>query len=371
MSFPLLKYTPSKYQFYINNSEKNEKDLHFKNNKISTRKYNIITFLPKSLIIQFLRPANIYFLIIAIIECIPLISPLSPLNAILPLILVLSVSLIREGIEDFQKSKMDKSQNLEKIEVFRNGFWNFVNSGDLKMGEIISVKKDKIFPCDLILLGSDLNDGICYVETGSLDGEKTLKIKEPPEYMKDKFVCEKFLNGEHSSESYFETFNNDNFVNGNFNNENYGKNNFINDDNFSDLNNRNGKDFNNKKIREKIDYFSIEGYGICDKPNNNLYLLNGKMRLMFNGDDTEFHIGNKNLLLKGAKLKNTHWIVGVIIYTGHNCKIMKNAKELKIKYSSVELLMNKLLFFILFFQIISQSPIPNPQSPYIVNYNYE
>ena len=100
MSFPLLKYTPSKYQFYINNSEKNEKDLHFKNNKISTRKYNIITFLPKSLIIQFLRPANIYFLIIAIIECIPLISPLSPLNAILPLILVLSVSLIREGIED-------------------------------------------------------------------------------------------------------------------------------------------------------------------------------------------------------------------------------------------------------------------------------
>ena len=340
MSFKPLKYNPSIYQFYLNNSLKNEKDLHFKDNKITTRKYNIITFLPKALIIQFLRPANIYFLIIAIIQCISLISPLSPLSAIVPLIFVLSVSLIREGIEDCQRAKMDKSQNSEKIEVFRNGFWTFVNSGDLKMGEIISIEKDKTFPCDLILLGSDLNEGICYIETGTLDGEKTLKLKEPPNYAKDKFVSDNFLNGKNSSESYDETFNNENFVNGNIH------------ENLSDLSNENGKDLIKKRIKNKIDYFCIEGYGICDKPNTNLYLLNGKMRFMFNGEDTEFPIENKNLLLKGAKLKNTHWIVGVIIYTGHNCKIMKNAKESKIKFSSVELLMNKLLYFILILQLI-------------------
>ncbi len=34
-----------------------------------------------------------------------------------------------------------------------------------------------IIPADLMLIESNLPDGICYKETGSLDGEKTLKIK--------------------------------------------------------------------------------------------------------------------------------------------------------------------------------------------------
>ena len=107
MSQKNLTYSPSIYQFYINNSEKNTSELFFKDNTITTRKYNIITFLPKSLLIQFMRPANIYFLVIAIIQFISIISPLSPISAIAPLIIVLTVSLIREGIEDFQKAKMD------------------------------------------------------------------------------------------------------------------------------------------------------------------------------------------------------------------------------------------------------------------------
>ena len=102
------------YQFYINNNTLNAKEYNFKKNKINTRKYNWITFIPHCLFLQFVRPANIYFLVTSIIQCIPQISPLSPVTAILPLVFVLSVSLIREAIEDYSRGKLDK-----KLYIFK------------------------------------------------------------------------------------------------------------------------------------------------------------------------------------------------------------------------------------------------------------
>ena len=66
------------YEFYINDNIKNKEQYNFKDNEINTKKYNIITFLPKALLLQFIRVANIYFLVTAILQCIPIISPLGP-----------------------------------------------------------------------------------------------------------------------------------------------------------------------------------------------------------------------------------------------------------------------------------------------------
>lgn len=73
------------------------KDKTFPSNFIKTSKYNIITFLPLSLLGQFRRYANIYFLFIAIIQSIRILSPLNPISAIAPLVFVLGLSMIREG----------------------------------------------------------------------------------------------------------------------------------------------------------------------------------------------------------------------------------------------------------------------------------
>lgn len=67
----------------------------YKSNYVSTNKYNILTFLPVSLITQFRRYANIYFLIVAILQSIPLISPLNPASAVAPLVFVLALSMVR------------------------------------------------------------------------------------------------------------------------------------------------------------------------------------------------------------------------------------------------------------------------------------
>ena len=49
----------------------------------------------EALILQFKRLANVYFLIIAILQTIPQISPLSPATAWAPFIVVLAISMLR------------------------------------------------------------------------------------------------------------------------------------------------------------------------------------------------------------------------------------------------------------------------------------
>ena len=288
------------YKFYINNTTSNISIYNYKNNKIDTTKYTIFTFLPKALFLQFVRLANIYFLVCAILQCIPIISPLSPATAVVPLVIVLSVSIIREGIEDYSRASLDKQQNNEETTAYRDHNWEKITSGELYVGEIVEVLQDNTFPADLILIDSELPGGICFIETGTLDGEKTLKQKEAPKETREKF----------------------------------------------------------KENNEKIQKFEIFGEVIADMPNPALYQLNGRMELSYkisSEKNTEIYkipLDAKQLLLKGAKLKNTKWIIGIVIYTGHNCKLMKNAKDPISKFSSVESLMNSGLIIIFLVQFI-------------------
>jgi len=52
--------------------------------------------------------ANVYFLLMAIIQSIPEISALNPATAICPLVFVIFVSMGREAYEDFFRNKADK-----------------------------------------------------------------------------------------------------------------------------------------------------------------------------------------------------------------------------------------------------------------------
>ena len=364
------------YEFYINDPQRNTEELMFKDNRISTTKYNAITFLPKALLYQFIRLANIYFVFCAVLQSIPIISPLGPATAIAPIVFVLAVSLIREAIEDLKRRSLDNEQNSNEVETYIDGNWIKIKSGELKMGEIVRVKQDGTFPSDLMLIDSNLPDGVCFIETGTLDGEKTLKIKSSPNFTKGKFS--KMNNGVPNSGSSsntnknfsplqkkgpdilsFNRKNTDNKSTGSKNKKSkksktLKKNNAIEINQIEDpkvinsnsnMNIQIVKENNNNKI-------TLEGIIQCDLPNPSLYMLNGKTNMRLNGIGNEFPLDAKNLLLKGAKLRNTEWIIGIVIYTGHNCKLMKNAKDPILKMSSVESLLNKLLVGILIVQII-------------------
>ncbi len=82
----------------------------FPSNYVRTTKYRCITFPFLGLLNQFKRIANIYFLVIMILQSIPDISPLNPISAIAPFVFVISVSMTREGCEDCKRYRADKSK---------------------------------------------------------------------------------------------------------------------------------------------------------------------------------------------------------------------------------------------------------------------
>jgi magnesium-transporting ATPase (P-type) len=65
---------------------------------------------------------------------------------------------------------------------------------------------------------------------------------------------------------------------------------------------------------------SIYGQIICEKPNNRINRFQGMCQ--FENELIPLQI--VNLLLRGTKLKNTNWVVGIVVFTGRECKISMN-----------------------------------------------
>lgn len=51
-----------------------------------------------------------------------------------------------------------------------------VQSQNIHVGDIVRVKRDESFPCDLVLISTSNNEGKCYITTANLDGETNLKV---------------------------------------------------------------------------------------------------------------------------------------------------------------------------------------------------
>jgi magnesium-transporting ATPase (P-type) len=70
----------------------------------------------------------------------------------------------------------------------------------------------------------------------------------------------------------------------------------------------------------------------CQGPNEFLYEFDGNLHM----PDKTVPLNVDMLLLRGSSLKNTEWVYGVAVYTGHETKIMKNNTGSKNKKSDVE-----------------------------------
>jgi magnesium-transporting ATPase (P-type) len=60
-----------------------------------------------------------------------------------------------------------------------------------------------------------------------------------------------------------------------------------------------------------------------------LYEFNG--RLTFNDQAETVALDSQRALLRGSALKNTSWVFGVVIYTGHESKLMMNSRAVPLK----------------------------------------
>lgn len=152
-------------------------------NEIKTSKYTLFPFslhfiIWRNLYEQFQRAANVYFLFIACLQIVPGISPTGRFTTIAPLSLVMFLSLCKDAYEDFKRHRNDAELNRQPAKVFRSGEWKVVEWRDVAVGDIVKLHKGNDFPADLFIVSSSEPEGICYIETASLDGETNLKIRK-------------------------------------------------------------------------------------------------------------------------------------------------------------------------------------------------
>ncbi|KAJ5066837.1 putative phospholipid-transporting atpase [Anaeramoeba ignava] len=88
----------------------------------------------------------------------------------------------------------------------------------------------------------------------------------------------------------------------------------------------------------------------CELPNNRLYRFEGTLTM----NNSQHSLAHKQIILRGCSLRNTKWILGVIVYTGRETKLMKNSTQPPSKRSSLEIKLNsRLISIFIFLGIIS------------------
>ncbi|KAI9678940.1 MAG: aminophospholipid translocase [Trizodia sp. TS-e1964] len=250
----------------------------YADNHVSTAKYNIATFVPKFLFEQFSKYANLFFLFTAALQQIPNISPTNRYTTIGPLIIVLLVSAGKELVEDWKRKTSDKSLNHSKARVLKGQTFQDTKWVNVSVGDIIRVESEEPFPADLVLLASSEPEGLCYIETANLDGETNLKIKQAiPETAH--FVSPSELS-------------------------------------------------------------RLSGRLRSEQPNSSLYTYEATLTMQNTAGEKELPLQPDQLLLRGATLRNTPWIHGVVVFTGHETKLMRNATATPIKRTAVERTVN-------------------------------
>ena len=143
-----------------------------------TQRYSLLTWAPLSLLFQFKRVSNIYFLVITILTFMPF-SPKNPSSMIATFLLVLVFTMLKEAYEDYQRYKQDKEVN-NKLATVLNTLsmqWEVRKWEELQTGDIIKFGKDQEAAADIVILGSSNENGVVYVDTMNLDGETNLKEK--------------------------------------------------------------------------------------------------------------------------------------------------------------------------------------------------
>lgn len=71
---------------------------------------------------------------------------------------------------------------------------------------------------------------------------------------------------------------------------------------------------------------SLHGSLRSEQPNNSLYTYEGTLDLITNGGlPKQVPLGPDQLLLRGAQIRNTPWVYGFVVFTGHETKLMRNA----------------------------------------------
>ncbi|KAA8900188.1 phospholipid P-type ATPase transporter [Sphaerosporella brunnea] len=270
---------------------------HYLNNYIRSSRYTLWNFLPKQLYYQFSKLANFYFLCVSILQMIPTLSTTGTYTTIVPLLFFITLSISKEGYDDYRRYKLDKKENNRETRVLRTSEspdggqttldWSITKWQDVRVGDIIKLERDDDVPADLLLLHSYGDHGIAYVETMALDGETNLKTKQALPVLSKQ--CD---------------------------------------------------------TTENLAVFRAEV--VVEDPNLDLYNFEGKVIV----DEDTRPLTNNQVIYRGSVLRNTPSMVGMVIFSGEESKIRMNAnKNPRTKAPTLQAIVNRIVFMLVIFVV--------------------
>ncbi|KAK7034698.1 hypothetical protein VNI00_012105 [Paramarasmius palmivorus] len=353
---------------YWDHKKKRVKREHvYTTNQVITSKYTVITFLPRNLLEQFRRVANVFFAGIAILQFFSKFSTISPGLVLLPILIVLTITAAKDGYEDIKRHQSDRRVNYSTTRVLEGGGWvnhnvtkgktktflravvperiqfqkrnspdvekvetvgDVTNAGsstppglppdvefddgvvipehehhhfweddpakkvphwkrraweDLRVGDIVKICDNEPIPADILICATSEEENVAFVETKNLDGETNLK----------------------SRHAVYE---------------------------LSHLRSA-------RECANPVNRFTVD----LDRPENNMFRLNALIKTDY-GNKTQVPADISMVLLRGTVLRNTGWVIGVVMFTGEDTKIVQNSGGTPSKRSRVERQMNPQVF---------------------------
>ena len=167
-----------------------------------------------------------------------------------------------------KRHKADDETNRRQVEVLRDGNWLWLAWQEIGVGDVVRVRATSFFPADLLLVSSSEPHSLCYIETANLDGETNLKIRQALPATANLLSATALTT-------------------------------------------------------------CLVGQLHCDLPNRHLYEFNGTLKLPTTNEPqheaASLSLGPDQVLQRGARLQNTKWASGIVLYTGHETKLLQNS----------------------------------------------
>ncbi|KAL6438052.1 hypothetical protein ACFW04_004365 [Cataglyphis niger] len=247
-------------------------------NRVRTTKYTTLSFLPRNLLEQFHRVANLYFIFIVLLNWVPAINAFGKEVAMIPVLFVLGVTALKDFFEDRRRLASDRRVNNSTCRVYVSEGDRYMKVAwkDVKVGDLVHLSNNELVPADLLLLRSSDPQGLAYLDTCNLDGESNLKQRQ---------VVRGFLDLQDT--------------------------------------------FQPSKFRSVVE---------VDQPSTRIYRFHGAV---VHPNGGRVPVSTENLLLRECVLKNTNFVEGIVIYAGHETKALLNNGGPRYKRSRLEKQMNR------------------------------
>jgi phospholipid-translocating ATPase len=241
-------------------------------NLIISCRYTPWNFVPRQLVAQFGKLANFYFLCISILQMIPGLSTTGTFTTIVPLMIFVTISMAKEGYDDIRRHRLDKEENERLTKVLKLHSTRDDGAGTVEWHE---KHWREVRVGDVVLLERD---------SGVPADLVLLHADEPNDTA---YIETKSLDGE------------------------------------TNLKSKKPLPDINEACRDSDSIANCDSTFVVEDPNLDLYKFDGRVDVK----GQTFPLTNSEILYRGSVLRNTPRAIGLVIYSGEECKIRMNANK--------------------------------------------